>query len=375
MKRFFNNVWNLGYKELYSLVRDPVLLIMVIYIFTLAVYAAATAMPETLHHAPIAVVDEDGSQLSARIVDAFYPPYFSRPEVISRAQMDEGLDSSRYTFALYIPSSFQRDVLARRNPSLQLNVDATQISQAYTGSGYIQNIVSGEIATFVSGHRTQDQSPVELDLRVRFNPQLEREWFGSIMEIINNITLLAVVLTGAALIREREHGTIEHLLVMPVTPLEIMVSKVWTMGLVVLVASSLSLKFVVQGLLKVPIAGSLGLFMAGAALYLFASTAMGIFLGTVSRSMPQFGLLLILILLPLEMLSGGMTPQESMPDIVRNIMLFAPTTHFVTLAQAVLYRGAGLKVVWPQFAALIAIGSALFGMSLGYFRKALSTMA
>ena len=131
----------------------------------------------------------------------------------------------------------------------------------------------------------------------------------------------------------------------------------------------------VQGLLKVPIAGSLGLFMAGAALYLFASTAMGIFLGTVSRSMPQFGLLLILILLPLEMLSGGMTPQESMPDIVRNIMLFAPTTHFVTLAQAVLYRGAGLKVVWPQFAALMAIGGALFGMSLGYFRKALSTMA
>ena len=375
MKRFFNNVWNLGYKELYSLVRDPVLLIMVIYIFTLAVYAAATAMPESLHHAPIAVVDEDGSQLSARIVDAFYPPYFSRPEVISRAQMDEGLDSSRYTFALYIPSSFQHDVLALRSPSLQLNVDATQISQAYTGSGYIQNIVSGEIAAFVSGHRPQDKSPVELDLRVRFNPQLEREWFGSIMEIINNITLLAVVLTGAALIREREHGTIEHLLVMPVTPLEIMVSKVWTMGLVVLVASSLSLKFVVQGLLKVPIAGSLGLFMAGAALYLFASTAMGIFLGTVSRSMPQFGLLLILILLPLEMLSGGMTPQESMPDIVRNIMLFAPTTHFVTLAQAVLYRGAGLKVVWPQFAALMAIGGALFGMSLAYFRKALSTMA
>ena len=131
----------------------------------------------------------------------------------------------------------------------------------------------------------------------------------------------------------------------------------------------------VQGLLKVPIAGSLGLFMVGAALYLFASTAMGIFLRTVSRSMPQFGLLLILILLPLEMLSGGMTPQESMPDIVRNIMLFAPTTHFVTLAQAVLYRGAGLKVVWPQFAALVAIGGALFGMSLAYFRKALSTMA
>ena len=375
MKRFLNNIWNLGYKELYSLVRDPVLLIMVIYIFTLAVYASATAMPETLNRAPIAIVDEDESQLSLRIAEAFYPPYFSPPQMISRAEMDDGLDSGRYTFALYIPSGFQRDVLAGRNPSIQLNVDATCVSQAYTGSGYIQNIVSGEVSTFVQGHRSDETSPVELALRVRFNPQLDREWFGSIMEIINNITLLAVVLTGAALIREREHGTIEHLLVMPVTPLEIMVSKVWTMGLVVLVASGLSLKFVVQGLLKVPITGSLGLFIVGAALYLFASTAMGIFLGTVSRSMPQFGLLLILILLPLEMLSGGMTPQESMPDIVRNIMLFAPTTHFVSLAQAVLYRGAGLKVVWPQCVALAAIGGVLFGMSLGYFRKALSTMA
>ncbi|MBR5733995.1 MAG: ABC transporter permease [Desulfovibrionaceae bacterium] len=375
MKRFLSNIWNLGYKELYSLVRDPVLLIMVIYIFTLGVYSAATAMPESLHRAPIAIVDEDGSQLSARLADAFYPPYFSRPYMISRAQMDEGLDSGSYTFALYIPSGFQRDLLASRSPSLQLNVDATMISQAYTGSGYIQNIASGEISAFMKGHREQEQSPVALDLRVRFNPQLDRAWFGSIMEIINNITLLAVVLTGAALIREREHGTIEHLLVMPVTPLEIMVSKVWTMGLVVLLASGLSLKVVVQGLLHVPIYGSLGLFVAGAALYLFASTAMGIFLGTVSRSMPQFGLLLILILLPLEMLSGGMTPQESMPDMVRHIMQAAPTTHFVTLAQAVLYRGAGLQVVWPQFVALAAIGSALFGMSLGYFRKALSTMA
>ncbi len=375
MKHFFNNVWNLGYKELYSLVRDPVLLIMVIYIFTMGVYSAATATPETLHRAPIAIVDEDRSQLSARLVDAFYPPYFTRPEVVSRAEMDKGLDSGRYTFALYIPSSFQRDILAQHNPSIQLNVDATRISQAYSGSGYIQNIVSSEITAFITGHREQEKSPVSLDLRVRFNPQLDRAWFGSIMELINNITLLALVLTGAALIREREHGTIEHLLVMPVTPLEIMVSKVWTMGLVVLLASGMSLKVVVQGLLHVPITGSLGLFVAGTALYLFASTAMGIFLGTMSRSMPQFGLLLILILLPLEMLSGGTTPQESMPDLIQHIMQVAPTTHFVTLAQAVLYRGAGIQVVWPQFIALAAIGGALFGMSLGYFRKALSTMA
>ena len=191
------------------------------------------------------------------------------------------------------------------------------------------------------------------------------------MNVINNITMLSIVLTGAALIREREHGTIEHLLVMPITPFEIMISKVWSMGLVVLVASALSLSLVVQGLLSVPIEGSVPLFLAGAALHLFATTSLGIFLATITGSMPQFGLLLMMVLLPLQVLSGGMTPRESMPEAVQLIMLGAPNTHFVMLAQAILYRGAGLGVVWPQFLTLASIGSALFIFALGRFRKSL----
>src|SRR6266436_8190236 len=181
--------------------------------------------------------------------------------------------------------------------------------------------------------------------------------------------MLSIILTGAALIREREHGTIEHLLVMPVTPLEIMASKIWSMGLVVLVASSLSLVFVVQGLLSVKIEGSMALFLFGAALHLFATTCMGIFLATMAGTMPQFGLLLMLILLPLQALSGSLTPRESMPEIIQNLMLAAPNTHFVILAQAILFRGAGLDVVWPQLAALLLIGSILFFFSLQRFRQ------
>jgi ABC-2 type transport system permease protein len=195
------------------------------------------------------------------------------------------------------------------------------------------------------------------------------------MQVINNVTMLSIILTGAALLREREHGTIEHLLAMPVTPFEIMTSKVWAMGLVVLVASGLSVAFVVQGLLSVPIEGSIALFLAGTALHLFATTSMGIFLGTLARSMPQFGLLLMLVLLPLQLLSGGVTPRESMPEAVQFIMLAAPNTHFVMLAQAILYRGADLSVVWPQFVALAAIGTVLFSLSLARFRKTLGTMA
>ena len=367
-----SHVWNLGTKELRSLGRDPMMLILIVYVFSVGAYSCTTAMPESLHKAPIAIVDEDRSPLSTRIVSAFYPPYFLWPEMISRAAMDTGMDAGLYTFALNIPSGFQRDVLAGRQPAVQLNVDATRMSQAYTGSGYIQAIVGGEVDAFVKKHRAAAKSPVDLELRVRFNPQLEQTWFGAVMEVINNVTLLAIVLTGAALIREREHGTIEHLLVMPVTPLEIMLAKVWTMALVVLAATAFSLLFVVEGALSIPVQGSLLLFLAGAALHLFATTSMGIFLGTVTRSMPQFGLLLMLVLLPLQMLSGGMTPRESMPELVQLLMSSAPTTHFVILAQAILFRGAGITVVWPQFVALALIGAVLFGFSLGYFRKSLA---
>ncbi len=368
------NIWHLGVKELRSLLRDPMMLVLVVYAFSIAIYTAATAMPETLNRAPIAVVDEDRSQLSTRIESAFQPPYFTVPEMITLSQMDERMDSGADTFALVVPPDFQRDVLAGRRPSVQLNVDATRISQAFTGAGYIQTIVGQEVAEFAKRYREVQQLPVGLTLRARFNPTLDHAWFGSIMEIINNVTMLSIILTGAALIREREHGTVEHLLVMPLTPFEIMVSKVWSMGVVVLVACALSLALVVQGLLAVPIEGSIPLFLAGAALHLFATTSMGIFLATMARSMPQFGLLLILVLLPLQMLSGGVTPHESMPVFVQDVMLAAPTTHFVSLAQAILYRGAGLGVVWPQFVALAGIGGVLFVSSLARFRRTLGSM-
>jgi ABC-2 type transport system permease protein len=289
--------------------------------------------------------------------------------------MDARLDAGLDTFALDIPPDFQRDVLAGRHPTIQLNVDATRMSQAFTGSGHINTIIDDEVRAFTQRYRETPDTPVELTLRARFNPELTQSWFGAIMETIDNVTLLAIVLTGAALIREREHGTVEHLLVMPVTPFEIMASKVWAMGVVVLVACAVALTFVVQGLLDVPIQGSLSLFLVGASLQLFATTSLGILLATFARSMPQFGLLLLLVLLPLQMLSGGMTPRESMPEAIQTLMLAAPNTHFVMAAKAILFRGAGLDVVWPQFLALAVIGLAMFGISLARFRKTIGTMA
>ncbi|MDY6829357.1 MAG: ABC transporter permease [Pseudomonadota bacterium] len=369
-----NSVY-LGIKELRSLLRDPIMLVLILYAFTYSIYTAATALPETLNRAPIAVVDEDQSPLSARIVGAFYPPFFIPPALIGPKAMDAGLDAGNYTFALHVPPNFQRDLLAGKSPELQLNVDATRMTQAFTGAGYIQAIVTEQIGEFIAGAPVQANGPVGLAVRARFNPELEKSWFGGVMQIVNHVTMLSIVLTGAALIREREHGTVEHLLVMPVTPAQIMLSKVWSMGLVVLVATLVSLVTIVQWLLEVPLKGSLALFALATGLHLFATTSMGIWLATLGRSMPQFGLLLMLVLLPLQMLSGGSTPRESMPDLVQWIMLAAPTTHFVIIAQGILFRGAGWLTLWPQLIALTAIGSVLFVSALVRFRRAIVTMA
>jgi ABC-2 type transport system permease protein len=282
------------------------------------------------------------------------------------------MDTARYTFVLDIPPHFERDVLAGRRPVIQALVDATAMMQAGIGAGYIQQIVTEEVegfATRSAARDTQRQPAATLVLRVAFNPNSLTAWFTSVMAIVNSVTMLGVVLAGAAVVREREHGTIDHLLVMPVRPFEIALAKIWANALVITTAVGLSLVFVVQGLLAVPIAGSIALFLSGVALYLFFATAIGIFLGTVARSMPQLGLLFILAAVPMMLLSGSNTPLESMPPGLRAVMQVSPSTHFVSFAAAILYRGAGFADVWHQFAAVAAIGGAFLGLALLRFRR------
>ncbi|MGD0847278.1 ABC transporter permease [Bradyrhizobium sp.] len=363
------NIYWLGVKELRSFSHDFVLLGLVVYAFSLAIILQAGSNSQELHNASIAIVDEDHSELSRRIAHAFFPPLYQYPQLIAERDIIPLMNKGRYTFVIDIPPDFERYVLAGQQPGLQINVDATAMVQAGLGSGYAQQIVTTEIADFLSHAEGVKLSTVNLDVRIVFNPNLTTAWFTSVMAIINNITMLAIILAGAAVVREREHGTMDHLLVMPLTPFEIAMSKVWANGLVIAVAVALSLYLVLRLMLGIPVAGSIPLFMVGVVIYLFFATAIGIFLGTVARSMPQLGLLFMLVFLPMNMLSGGNTPLESMPLWLAKTMQISPSTHFVAFAQAILYRGAGLDVVWPQFLAVAAIGALFFGLAILRFRS------
>lgn len=366
-----SKVFWLGLKELASLRRDPVLLLLILYSFSFAVYSVATGAKMELTNASIAIADEDRSELSRSLAAALLPPYFQAPVEIEIAEIDAALDSGRHTFVIDIPPSFERDLLAGRRPAVQVNVDATAMSQAGAGARYIEAVVARETRLLLARQEATADLPVELVLRHGFNPNLDSVRFNAVMQVINSITILSIVLVGAAVIREREHGTLEHLLAMPVTALEVMLAKVWANGLVVLLAAAASLLLVVQGGLAVPLAGSLGLFLGGAGLYLFSVTSLGILLATVARTMPQFGLLAIPVFVVMHLLSGATTPLDAMPRLLQSLMQAAPSTHFVAFAQAVLYRGAGLEIVWPSLSVMTALGALFFLAALARFRRML----
>lgn len=372
-RQMIRNIVHLGIKELLGLWRDPMMILLIVYSFTIGIYVGSKAQPDSLTKATVAVVDEDHSQLTERLTDAFIPPMFLPPTEISRPEIDAAMDAGKYTFVLVFPADFQRDLISGRSPAVQINVDATRMSQAFTGSGYIQQIIAQECDRFVRRPSGGTQSVLtEVVIRNRFNPNLTQSWFASAVQLINNISMLAIILTGAALIKERENGTLEHLLVLPLNSFEIMVSKIWSMAVVVLAASVVSQSVVIEWLMGVPMEGSRLLFILGMTMYLFAVTSLGIFMACIAQNMPQLGILLILVLLPMEMLSGGMTPLESMPEFIRTIMKFSPTTQFVSFCQALLYRSAGIEVVWKQLVALFAIGGAFFWFSWLRFKRSVA---
>ncbi len=363
-----SGIYRLAVKELASLSRDVALVGLIVYAFTYAVYGPAKGARMELRDASVAIVDEDRSALSARLGDALLPPSFRTPRYLDRAQIDAAMDAGRYTFIVDIPPRFQADVLAGRQPALQVNVDATAMSQAGRGAGYIGEIFAEEIVRFAHAPMTR-QPPVRLVVRSKFNANLSDTWFLGVSQIISNITLLAVILSGAAVVREREHGTIEHLLVLPLRPSDIMLAKIAANGFTIVTVATVSLYVIVQGLLQVPIAGSIPLFILNAVIYLFSVTSLGILLATVARSMPQFGLLAFLVFLVLNMLSGGATPLDSMPDWLQSVIQLSPAVHFVNTALAILYRGADLGAVGEEMLLTAGIGVLFFAIALSRFRK------
>ncbi|MFA9476147.1 MAG: ABC transporter permease [Filomicrobium sp.] len=367
-----SKIFWLGTKEVRSLLRDTVMIALIIWAFGPGLLTRATGHAESVNNASVAFVDEDHSALSRSLMDALTPPYFQTPVAIEPYELDRAIDQSRYTFVVAIPPNFESDIRRGLQPEIQLNVDATAVIQAATGSSYIQEMLMQQVAIFAQRSDPISVSAVDLITRRAFNPNGVQAWFESVVALLDQISILTIALTGAALLREREHGTIEHLLVMPLTSFEIATSKVLASGLVIMAAFAISMAVVVEYAIGVPIAGSRALLFLGTFVYLFSAAAVGIFLGTVARTMAQFALLMLLTIMPMMMLSGGMTPIESQPAWLQPITQLLPSRHYMAFSQAIVFRGAGFDAVRDEFLAMAGLGVAFFGLSLILFRRSIT---
>jgi ABC-2 type transport system permease protein len=364
------NIYCLVIKELRSIRADPVMLFLVIYSFSFSVNTVATGALTEASNLSVGIVDEDGSELSRQIAEALKLPTFQPPVQIRASDTDPMMDTNKLLFVVEIPPNFEADVRAQRQTQVQVNVDATAVAQAGNGAGYLRTAIANEIQRFISGKDASTAAPINVVVRAAFNPNLKTAWFSAMSQVINQITMLTVILTGAALIREREQGTVEHLLVMPIVAPEIMIAKMIANGLVILVAATLSLQFLVHWWIGAPINGSLILFVFGAAVYSLVVAALGIMLGTLATTMGQFGLLAIPVLLVTQLLSGSSTPMESMPVWLQYVVqTVSPTPHFVSFSQAVLFRGADITLVWQPILAMILIGAVYYTVAQVRFKR------
>ncbi|CUQ65684.1 ABC transporter permease [Candidatus Nitrospira inopinata] len=365
-------------KELLQLRRDVPLLLFVIYSFSLSVYISGAGMTMQLNNASLLVHDGDRSESSRELIRRFREPYFRFDgEVHDPKTGLERLDRGTAMLLLDIPPRFHESIRGREPVSIQLQVDTTNAPQGLSAASYAARIV-GEFSSDLTSSRLigasggrMDMPVVESAHRVWYNPNQDETWFQSISHILRMITLFAFLLPAAALVREKEHGTVEQLLVAPVTPLQIMLSKVLAMTLVILASTALAMAIVLKPVFGVPVRGSLALFFVLTALYSFTTAGLGLFAATVTRNQAQIGMVSLLVISPMLLLSGIATPFEAMPSWVQSLMALSPLRYFVDVTYGILLKGVGVDVLWDSILAMALLGGTLFGLGMWRFRRQL----
>ena len=363
-------------KELKQLSRDPILLIVIVYFFTVDIYVAASGIQMDLKQAAIVVLDHDHSAASRDLIYRFRPPYFDlQGEISSEHEAREMLDRGDVLAVLDIPADFQRDLMRGKSVSVQMQVDASNATLGTLATTYAGQIVArfgqeqAEERLGLTEAQLQAVPVIQDRHRVYYNPNQTDPWFMSISELLTVITMLSLMLPAAAAVREKERGTIEQLAVSPLTPAQILFPKVLAMGMIILLGTAVSLFLVILPAFHLPIKGSLVLFFIVTALYVFATSGLGLFIATLSHNLGQVVMLVILIMMPLLLLSGAWTPPEAMPDALRMAMVLSPLSYFIEMGYGILLKGAGLDILWDSLLGLTLLGIAIFSFGVWRFRR------
>jgi ABC-2 type transport system permease protein len=357
-------------KEFPQLVRDRPVFAYILFIFTLDIIVAAGQSVE-LNNAKVIVNDADRSTFSRELTYRFREPYFHVMETNLHPDVAlEWLDRGVATLLVDIPPDFGETLYrADEVASVQMQIDTSIANVGFLAANYGSQIVAG-LGQEIAAARLATAGPlpsINTQRRIRFNPDINESWFSTISELLAVITVACIFLPSVAMVREKERGTVEQLLVSPLSPFQVMFSKVLAMMIVMLIGSSLFV--IMQPLYDLPSRGSLGLFFALTGLYAFATAGIGLLAATFARNTGQLAMLLMLIVFPIILLSGLWVQLEAMPAWLRQIMDLTPLRYFIDIAYGILLRGVGLEVIWDSVAKMTVIGIALFGIALWRFRR------
>lgn len=363
-------------KELLQLFRDVPIVAFLVYSFTLAIYITGNGIRSQLHDASLLVHDADHSSSSRELMYRFQTPFFRLSgEVLDSREGIRQLDRGAAIALLEIPPRFHEQLVAGEPTAVQLLVDTTNAPNGLSAASYAARIVArfGQESAFERvgsvGGSSQDLPLIMSDHRVWYNPDQNEAWFECISHLLRQITIFALLLPAAALVREKERGTVEQLLVSPLTPFQIMISKVLGMTVVILCATAVGLFGIMQPVFGVPIKGSIILFFSLTALFVVTTACMGLAAATLARNQGQVGMMTLLVAAPMLMLSGITAPMEAMPTWVRYLMVLSPLRYYIEIANGILLKGAGLNILWDSVLAMATLGAALFGFGMWRFRR------
>ncbi|MFW6324192.1 MAG: ABC transporter permease [Desulfovibrionales bacterium] len=363
-------------KEFKQFFRDIVLILFMIYAFTLNIYMAGSGVHFEVNKAPVAVLDNDRSHASRELIDRFRPPAFQVsffPETPAEAQ--RLLEEGTAMVVLDIPSDFSERLAKEREVEVQVRVDTTNTMMGTLASGYAARIVS-DLGRQYTLRRMEAGPGQELDVpgieseqRIWYNPSLENSWFMSLTQLLNFITLFAILLPAAAMVREKEKGTVEQLLVTPLTPFQIMFPKVVAMSVLIVGGAAASLFLVMKPAFDIPLRGSLFLFFGVTSLYVFAISGLGLLISTLARNLGQAGLLTILVFGPMIMLSGAWTPPEAMPDFMHVFLVISPLHYYLNVSFGILLKGSGPGVLIRPILSIGLFGLIIFWLGMWRLRR------
>lgn len=361
-------------KEFIQFFRYRPLVVLVVWTIAVEIALCAYAITYDVRHLSLAVQDLDASFESRELISRFaQTEYFDiRYEARGRAEVESLLDAGRADLALVIPSDFSRRMAQRLPVSVQLLLDGSNSNTALIALGYAERIVrrySREIELTWVGAVVGDVGSLPSlrnEVRAWYNPDLESVYFIVVSMLVLGVMMIATIHPATAVAWEKEAGTIEQLMVMPFQPWELMVAKIAPTFVVSLV--SLALALWVPWWFQVPIRGSLLLFFALSALFLFSSLGWGLFLGTLAANLQQALLLAFFTILPIMVVSGTLVPVESMPKPIQLLSYLSPLTYYMEIGLGIFLKGVGIEMLWPQALAMTILGLGVFVLSIRRLR-------